>query len=54
LLWLLVLVVLLIILSQLFGGFQRGTKVGSLGVSVVAGASLGAVGSAPASVSMIR
>jgi hypothetical protein len=44
-LWLLVLVVLLIILSQLFGGFQRGTKVGSLGTGVVAG--LGAVGSAP-------
>jgi len=30
LLWLLILVVLLIILDQLFGGFQKGTKVGGL------------------------
>jgi hypothetical protein len=38
LLWLLILVVLLIVLSALFGGFQKGTKVGGeghLGVGIV-------------------
>jgi hypothetical protein len=32
LLWLLLLIALLIVLSVLFGGFQRGTKTGGLGV----------------------
>jgi hypothetical protein len=31
LLWLVLLIVILIVLSVLFGGFQKGTKAGSLG-----------------------
>jgi hypothetical protein len=33
LLWLLVLIVLLIVVSLLFGGFQKGTKVNGLGAA---------------------
>jgi hypothetical protein len=41
-LWLLILVVVLIVLSQLFGGFQKGAKVGGLGASAGLGVSVSA------------
>ena len=43
LLWIVLLIVLLIVLAVLFGGFQKGTKVGGLGDVRVRGAAEPAV-----------
>jgi hypothetical protein len=37
LLWIVLLIVILIVLSVLFGGFQKGTKAGSLGPTPAVG-----------------
>jgi hypothetical protein len=37
LLWIVLLIVILIVLSVLFGGFQKGTKAGSLGPAPAVG-----------------
>jgi len=42
LLWLLIFVVVMVILSIMFGGFQRGTKVGGLGYASYASYAAGA------------
>jgi hypothetical protein len=38
LIWLIALIVLLLLLSALFGGFQKGTKVGGSGAVIAAAA----------------
>jgi hypothetical protein len=39
LLWILLLIVVLIVLSLMFGGFRKGTKAGGLGHSLTSGTS---------------